>query len=267
MHMQRNLVSGVLCGLIFTLLLTGCSGGGDDATSTPPPVATSAEGLWTGTSDDGHTIAGVVLDDGTYWFLYFAAGNPSLVAGAFQGTGSGYNGAFSSSDGRDFNFEFASIFDVTVSARVVARRSFNGTLDYLLGGRSTFTSTFNADYDGIPEVGLVVGTYTGSILGISYTMMVSPSGAITLTNMQPGSSAGSSAGISVGCDFAGALFPRVHGNVYDISFTSVPVPGLQGCTRPTLTGIAYFDAATNKVYILALNSNRSGVFPFVGTKP
>lgn len=260
MHIQKKWV-GALFSLIFTLWLAGCSSGGGDGDAPAVPAGT-AEGLWTGTTGDGRTIMGAVLDDGTYWLLYSAVGNPALVADALQGGGSAQNGAFTSSNGRDFSDELLEINTVTVTARYVMRQGLSGTLTYQSRGASTFTSTFAHEYDGVPDIARVAGTYPGSVFGSPYTITVSPSGVITVTTQ--GGARVSLAGIQLGCDFTGALSPRPHGNVYDISFA--PSNNVILCTPETLTGVAFFDAATNKIYVLALNSSRSRVFPFTGTK-
>jgi len=235
-----------------------------------PLAATSADGLWTGTSDDGRTIAGAVLDDGTYWFLYSAVGNPSVVAGAFQGNGEGQYGTFTSSNGRDFYLERAGQFDATVTARYVMRQSFNGILTYsTVFGTSSFTSTFSPEYDRTPNLTPVAGTYTGSITSLlsshSFTVTVSDSGAFALLDeVGPAGSGGTTAGIITGCGATGTLSPRAQGNVYDITFTHTGNRGF--CHAEPYTGVAVFDVTANRLYILALDSNRRKVFPFMGTK-
>jgi hypothetical protein len=162
--MKRNWASGVLLSIFFTALFSACGsgGGGEEVPPTsPPPPATSAEGLWNGTSGNGRTTAGLVLDDGTYWFLYSVVGDPLVVAGAFQGNSSSQNGSFTSSNAKDFNLEGLGILDATVTGSYVMKQSLSGTIALLLGGQTTFNSTYNADYDLMPDVNLIVGTYTG----------------------------------------------------------------------------------------------------------
>jgi hypothetical protein len=254
MHMQRNWVGGVLFSLIFTLWLAGCSSGDGDA---PPPAAITgtAEGLWTGTTGDGRTISGVVLDDDTDWLWYSAVGQPSVLAGALQGSGRSQNGAFTSSNGIDFNFEGIGPFgplDAPLSASYVMRKSFNGVITYPTTTQTSFTSTFNTDYDVAPSVASLVGTYIGSSTtsGI-FTITIDPSGSITGT-------------FSV-CDYAGALSPRASGNVYNVSITAFGrICGGSGLLQ---TGVAWFDVATNRIFISTLN-RVNGIFSiiFLGTK-
>ena len=254
MHMQRKW-SGVLFSLIFTLLLAGCSsgGGGDDA---PPSAITgTAEGLWTGTTGDGRTISGVVLDDDTYWLWYSAVGQPSVLAGALQGSGRSQNGAFTSSNGIDFNIEGIGplvLLDAPLAASYVMRKSFNGVITYPTTTQTFFTSTFNTDYDATPSVASLVGTYIGpSTTSGIFTITIDPSGSIT--------------GTFSACDYAGALSPRASGNVYDVSITAFGrICGGSGLLQ---TGVAWFDVATNRIFISTLN-RVNGIFSiiFLGTK-
>lgn len=249
---------GLLVSIILILAssISAC-GGSDDSSSPPPPVsATSAEGLWNGTSGNGRTIAGLVLDNGTYWFLYSVVGNPSVIAGAFQGNSSSQNGSFASSNGKDINLEGLGTLDATVNGSNVMKQSLSGTIAYLVGGQTTFNSTYNTDYDLIPNTNLLVGTYTGSNATTGGTEIV------TVTLSSPSSITGSSAS---GCNFVGSFSPRSHGNVYDVSVTFAG--GVCSNGTSTVNGIAFFDAATKQLYSAALNSTRTNGFVYLGTKP
>lgn len=279
MHMQRKWSSGVLFSLLFTLVLAACSSGGGDSAA-PATAGPVPEGLWTGTTGNGRTISGVVLDDGSYWFLYAAVGTPALMAGTLQGNGSTSNGTFTSSNGLDFNNDlFQEKFDVTVTAPyVMQQQQLNGTLTYN-GGPVTFTSTFDPEYNVVPVIANVAGTYPGSVFGFPHTITISNTAPpfdniIVTTPPNTGYRTGVSvdvSGIELGCDFTGTLTPRSSGNVYDITLTPDPsnIVTFAHCNPATLTGVAFFDAATNnkKIYVLALNSGRNRVFPFTGTRP
>lgn len=263
MYMQKIRV-GVLGSLLFALLLTGCSSGGGDggnvAPTAAPPAAplpviiTTAEGLWTGTTGDGRTISGLVLDDDTYWLWYSAVGQPSVLAGGFQGSGLSQNGAFTSSNGIDFNLEGIGplgLVDTTLAANYVIRKSFNGVITYPTTTQTSFTSTFNTDYDAAPSVASLVGTYIWSSTSGIFTITIDPSGSI--------------AGTLQACIYTGTLSPRTAGNVYDVSITAGG--RLCGGTGLLQTGVAWFDAATNRIFISTLNRG-NGIFSiiFVGTK-
>lgn len=254
MRMQ-NKWAGSLVGIIVALLLAACSSGGDgDATSPPPPVASPAEGLWTGTSSSGGSVAGLVLNDGTYWFLYSKVGNPNVIAGVVQGTGSSQAGSFTSSNTKEFSLGIG-ILDATLAGSYVMKQSISGIITRAVGGQFTFNSTYNADYDLIPDVNLLVGTYTGSTATAGVTELV------TVTLSSPNLIAGSSPS---GCDFTGTFVPRSSGNVYDVSVTFAG--GVCSNGTSTVTGIAFFDAGTMTLYSAALNSTRTDGFIFLGSK-
>ena len=128
------LMSGLgACGNLASCLNSGLvavacgSGYGDrDFSSLPQPTATSAEGLWTGATPTGRTVGGLVLDDGSYWVFYTAIGNPNVLAGLVQGTGTSHSGSFGSSNTRDFNLEGAGIRAATMSGTYVPKKSFQG---------------------------------------------------------------------------------------------------------------------------------------------
>jgi len=240
-------------GLLLVVSLSACSGAGD--TSTPPPAtasATTAEGLWTGTTDTNRTVKALVLDDGVYWALYSEASNPSIIAGVVQGESSSQNGTFTSSNARDFNLQ-TGILEATINGSYAMKQSLNGTIAYQPGGQSTFTMTYNSDYDLMPNMNAAAGTYTGFVTASeTVTVIVSNNGAI-------------SGDSSTGCTFSGSFSPRNHGNVFDVIIT---FNGEPGCSigKATVNGIAFYDAGTKQLRSAALNNNRTDGFVFIGTK-
>ena len=148
----------VACGSLASCFNSGfvsvaCGGGyGDrDFSSLPQPAATSAEGRWTGATPTGRTVAGLVLDDGSYWLFYTARGNPTVVAGLVQGTGTSHSGSFGSSNTRDFNLEGAGIIEATMSGSYVPNKTFHGTIAYFNGDTENFTSTYDANSESTPK--------------------------------------------------------------------------------------------------------------------
>lgn len=282
MHMQRKWSSGVLGSLLFTLALTACSSGGGDSAA-PVAAVCTAEGLWTGTMA-GRTDNGAVLDDRTYWFLYSAVGAPTIMAGTLQGNCSTSNGTFTSSNGLDFFNGSPPVppekHAVTITGTYVMPPTLPSTLDGTVtypnagGGQSTFTSMFNSENSVTPVITDIDDIYSGSAFGFPHTMTISDVGVVTVTTppnlgYTTGTGPGVT-GIELGCDFTGTLSPRSQGgNMYDIVLTPSANIGL--CPSGLLgifTGVAFFDATDNKrIYVLALNSDRSRVFPFTGIRP
>lgn len=277
MHIQKKWVSGVLSSLLFTLLLAACSSGGGDSAAPVVPAGT-AEGQWTGTIA-GRAIAGVVLDNETYWFWYSEDGNPLNAAGALQGQwdSSTQNGTFASLNGKAFRNDTGDIDVVPVTGPYVMKQKLDGEVTFFAGpgGTATFTSTFDSEYDGAPDIASVAGTYTGSVSANSqitpgglyaYTIDVSASGTITVVATQVPPIANTSA-IELGCDYAGTLIPQSHGNVYNITLT--PSSTASTCTIAPLEGVAFFDTDPSltfatKIYVLVRNSTSTRAFSFMG---
>jgi hypothetical protein len=222
----------------------------------PAPVTNEASaGAWNGVTSTNRGISGVVLNDGTYYLFYSAAGVVESLGGFLQGTGSSATGTFVSPDTKDFNLEGPSLLDATLSATFTPRSAFNGSVSYPgAGGTGTFTTSFDADYDIKPSLASIAGTYTGQSAETltSVTMTVTGAGAIS----------GSSSG---GCTFTGSAAPRAVGNVYDITLRFGAAPcDLVGAT---LTGIALYDGTIRQLLAVGLNGSRSQGFIFLGSKP
>ena len=204
------LMSGlVACGSFANCFNSGfapvaCGGGygESDVSSLPQPTATSAEGRWTGTTPTGRTVAGLVLEDGSYWLFYTARDNPHILAGLVQGTGTSHSGSFGSSNTRDFNLEGAGIHAATMRGSYVPNKSFHATIAYFTGDTESFTSTYDADSESAPNLTLVAGTYAG-LRADNHTVTVTVDSAGTLSGHS-----------SDGCTVAGTLSPRAKGNVF-----------------------------------------------------
>jgi hypothetical protein len=244
--------------LAASVALTSCGGGGGGSASTapPPPDLGTAEGLWNGMTADNRSFSGLVLDDGTYWFLYTAVGNNAVIAGAVQGTGTSSSGQFASSNGLDFNLEGAGILNFTMAGTYTEKSKLGGTLTYT-SGTSSFTSTYGTDYDLVPSLATVAGTYSGQAVTANGVVEMA-----TVTIASGGAITGTSAG---GCSFTGSAAPRAKGNVYDISVTFGG--GVCDNGTSTVTGVAYYVAAQSGLVSTALNSGRTNGFIFLGTKP
>jgi hypothetical protein len=255
-----GLMSGlVACGSFANCFNSGfapaaCGGGYglSDVSSLPQPTATSAEGRWTGTTATGRTVAGLVLEDSSYWLFYTARDNPHILAGLVQGTGTSHSGSFGSSNSRDFNLEGTGIRAATMRGGYVPNKSFTGTIAYVTGDTESFTSTHDADSESAPNLTLVAGTYAG-LRSDNHTVTVTVDAAGTLSGHS-----------TDGCTVAGTLSPRAKGNVFHTSLTFEGGACRQG--TETVTGMAFYDSATHQLYSAALNPARTTSYLFLGTK-
>jgi hypothetical protein len=249
-----------ILGLLLFAGVSACSDGGGE---TPAPATTAlsahpAEGLWIGVIPNvnpnmNRAISGLVLDDGVYWILYSTAGDPSILEGLIQGSSSSQNGLFTSSDTKDFNLG-TGLLAATITGTYSAKQSLNGTIVYPQNNtQSTFTTTYDSDYELVPNMDAVAGTYTGLVTA-------SESATITVT-----STGGISGGTSTGCLFTGTFSPRAHGNVFNVTITFGAQPA---CTigPEAVNGIGYYDAGTKQLTSAALTIDKTDGFVFIGTK-
>jgi hypothetical protein len=254
------LMSGlVACGSLANCFNSGfapaaCGGGYSESNvaSLPQPTATSAEGRWTGSTSTGRSVAGLVLDDGSYWLFYTARGNPNVLAGLVQGTGTSHSGSLGSSNTRDFNLEGTGIRAATMRGSYVPNQSFHGTIAYFNGDTESFMSTYDTDSESAPNLTQVAGTYA-ELRADHHTVTVTVDASETLSGHA-----------SDGCTVAGTLSPRATGNEFQTSVTFGGGACPQG--TETFTGVAFYDAATNRLYGAALNHVRTDSFIFLGTK-
>ncbi len=254
------LMSGlVACGSFANCFNSGfapvaCGGeyGESDVSSLPLSTAISAEGRWTGTISTGRAVAGLVLEDGSYWLFYTAVGTPTVLAGLIQGIGTSHSGSFGSSNTRDFNLEGAGIRAATMTGSYVPNKSFQGTIAYVNGDTENFTSTYDADSELAPNVTQVAGIYAG---------LRTDQHTITVTVDSVGTLSGHG---SDGCTVAGTLSSLTQGNVFHTSLTFDDGSCRQGPV--TLTGVAFYDIATQRLYIAALNKARTTSYLFLGAK-
>ena len=261
MHVKQ--IQNRVFGLLLFVSLSACSSGGDTpAPSATAPSASPAEGLWTGTTNtNNRTVTGVVLNDGVYWLLYSAAGNPSLIAGVVQGNSSSQNGALTSSNATDFSVERAIpliTLKATVDGAYTTKQSLDGMVVYQNNAQAqdAFTTTYNSDYESAPDINAVAGTYTGPVAADeTVSVTVSPTGDIVGHSVigPPATQ----------CTFNGLFKPRSHGNVFDVTITFGPQDRCSNKSA-TVTGVGFFHAG--KLYSAALNSDKTNGVVFIGTK-
>jgi hypothetical protein len=243
-----------LLGIALMLSTSGC--GGDQTSDQNPtsPSASTAEGLWAGTTNTNRTLTTAVLDDGTYYFFYSSSVNTNQIAGVIQGTGTSNNGSFTSPNTKDFGIGVA-VQDATISADYASRQFLNGSIAYSGAGTVTFTSSYNTAYDTAPTVASLAGRYTGqagSSGGVqTATVTAAADGTFTGTEQS-------------GCTFTGTVTARIRGNVFDQSITFGGAPCF--FAGRTFQGIVHFDIPTRRLLAATPNNDRTDAAIFFGTK-
>lgn len=187
--------------------------------------------------------------------MYSADQNPSFITGALLGDTTTQSGNTISSSAKDFNVERPGVpvFDATLSGDYTTKQTLDGTILDQIGGKMIFTTTYDADYELVPDINAVAGTYTG---------LVASNETATVTVLVTGGLSGVSA---TGCQFTGFVSPRNRGNVFDVTMTFGPQNSCSNKTQ-TVNGVAFYDAGTKKLYSAALNGTKTNGIVFLGTR-
>jgi hypothetical protein len=235
-------IRGINALLAVVVAVSACGSGQENATGTP-------EGLWHGASGFGRSLNGLILDDGTFWFAYSAAGNASVLAGFFQGSSHFGVSNFSTWNNVDVNFLGTGVSDggVLFAAGYAQQAALSGVLDFRLQLPDTFNANYDSNYELTPALAAIAGDYSGSSAtpgGVEFS-----AATISLAGTILGSSAS-------GCTYTGAATPRAQGNVYNISITFDGGACFNGTA--TLSGVAYLDG--NVLTAMTLNGDRKKGF-------
>jgi len=218
----------------------------------PQTVDTAtAEGLYYGTINGVDSLAGIILDNGTFYVLYTGPGS-NVVAGVGYGDITSANGLFSSSNARDFSIGYG-VYPLFVSGTYVPQSSLSGALAEQ-GGSLSFTATYDQSYRQPASLSTLAGSYGGSVASSqgwqSATVAINASGSFV--------------GSAPGCSFSGTAAPRGAVKLYNVT---VHFQG-GGCLfgTSTLTGIGYLDTTGRQLYAAAPNAGRTDGFLFIGSK-
>lgn len=246
MNAPRQRVRSLVAALLAASLLVACGGGGDDGDAGPA----LASGAWRGTSDTGRDVAGVVLQDGSYYLLYSGPGTPATPGGFVQGTGRFQGDSFVSTDLRDYNVEGLGTQQGSLGADVWPGSALRARVS--TPARTQTFDTLAANDFAPASLATLAGSYTGQV-GFSLgfrpgTFTVTPGGVVS-TNIN-------------GCDIIGRTSPRAEGYVYDLTMTFGGAP----CVFPnvTFTGIAYVRGNQLRA-MLQEPARRQGIV-FAGTR-
>lgn len=244
--------------VLLLIALAGCGGGGGDDEATPTPIPSvvsgSPAGVYLGTTSTGRTAYAVVQEGGEFWLLYSQVGNPTLIVGAEQGTITASNGAMASN----------SILDVSITSAALSRGTMSGTYSpgKSAAGTVTFptqTIGFTATYDSRSATTATVANVVGRFAGTAVSAGGSSSSTLTVDSI------GDFAGLAGLCNFSGKVTPITGLNAYRITATF----GNSGsCAMPnqSVTGVAYYDPATRRIYSGGLNGPKTNGFIFAGVK-
>ena len=237
-----------LAAIGLTVLLAAC-GGGDSAA--PPTVA--AEGFWKRTAV-GDPVALVIL--GTGETLGVHTNSDGSIVGALYGNTTA-SGTTLSGSGKYFNIPSRTVTPGNYSGTFEAKSSIN-LAPFTASPGSPFLGTYTRkadDQSASASLETVAGTFVGvggsdsSLLPI-LSITISASGSITVPSF-------------LLCSVSGTATPHPGGN--NIFNVKMKFDGVL-CAGDFPTGIAFYDATTLQVVVMALNADQSDSFIFVGKK-
>lgn len=218
-----------------------------------PPAA---EGLYTGKLSSGTPFHMLVLEDDQYWGLYGSATSGMLRPyGFIQGQGASSNGAFSSSDMKDFGPSPA--VQGSVTGTYAALTSITGKVTMPTGAVDFTTSiignaTYN--YSGAPSLSDIAGNWRlSSSKGDLYTLSVAAGGGFS--------------GTATACSYSGSLAPRRSGkNVFDATWNFGA--GVCPLSGQAAGGVAFSylinEGATRELIVTGVNAGRTAGTSLVG---
>jgi hypothetical protein len=215
----------------------------------PSPIA----GFWGGTTGTGLMVYGIVLDDGSFYFLYIAPDSSSLKL--VQGTSTAANGAFQSNFAKSFEFSAVGLDanNAAMAGSYAAQSALSGTVT--LGESSdTFSTTYDNSYEQPASLPAAAGTYSGIVASTAGLQPIVLSLGTT----------GAISGFGAGCLFSGTVAPHGAVNVLDISISYSGATCSLGAQ--TVTGIAGYDDADRGIIVMAVDATRTAAFLFVGAK-
>jgi hypothetical protein len=225
---------------ILALLLSGCNESDDSY----------AEGLWVGTTGDSRAVSGLVLRDGRYYFFFSTVANDNISEVVAFGNSETDHGDLTSKSGIDFSVPGPGALNPASITGTYRQKNEMNLVIRSSGSLGTinFSVAYDSEYEDVPTLGLIDGSYTGvmTTLGVTENVLlqIDAQGDITGT------------GQSSGCTITGSAVPISEGNAYSISLDTGG-----GCAAASLRGHAYFRKSDSRLLLFVSNSARdNGVF-------
>jgi hypothetical protein len=237
-------------------------GGGPDVVFACLPAqsvgATTAAGVWVGTTSANETVRAIVLEDGTYYILYSKPGG-SADAGVIQGTASTSSGTLISSNARNFPVDDAEgLGRASSPASLSGTYTPGGTLQLVVTdyhGTRTFMATYVAGSGSPPSLAVAAAVYDG--------LSGHANGSHTTTAFSL-DAAGRLNGGNPNCQFTGSVTPRTSVDAFD--WTVQRAGGSCSFGVGPISGVMFYDEATRRIRGFAPFDGRTDQYDLMGTK-
>jgi hypothetical protein len=227
-----------------------------------------------------------VTSSGTFYTFYPSAANTALLTTADQGTLSFSGGVMSASTALEVNLPGSAtlgcgttaispkgVYSYNMTGGYTVGQNISGSLIYPTADANgyfdttTFSLSYNSDYQGVQNLATLAGTYTGNV----GTSQNSEAATFTISPASVPANGGNSLGVSLlsgtgvsGCAYTGSVSPLYKGNGYSVVITAGPSP----CLLPgqEFAGLIYLNTKTNILYSFAPNQARTDGIIFSGTR-
>ena len=239
------------------LVACGGGGGGDTAADQLPgggsggvAAKSTVEGFWRNTAPSGESATLVILENGETWGAFTTS---NAIVGALYGQTISDASTLSGS-GTEFEIG-GTATPINYSGTFTSERTMTFTNPTGLDGAPlTFGVAYGDDYKEPASVAVAEGKFSGAG-GVSVTVRAAGDlGLLTVDFTSPD------------CYATGSIVPRASGkNVFDATVTFTG----RGCAlgdKTTTKGIAYYNADTQDLLMLALNPAKDNGFIYIGSK-
>lgn len=248
---------------LLAVALTACGGGGGDSGSSSssgengnPPVTNAAvKGIYTGNTNQGQNVIGLVDKNNKFWFLYsppYSAGVTGFMTGNLTVSGD----KVKANNGKDFYFGGSTILNTSISGTVESEKTLNGVITYSPSNQVSFNTVYDPTLNNmVSDLETISGNYDGE----SATLYGIEVANLTISSIGSISGEGES-----GCSFSGSITPEEGTPYYKIDITFGESPCY--LANKSISGIAYYDIQEKTLYSVSENNERSNAVLFFGKK-
>ncbi len=294
---MRKIIGFQIVVASLAVLLASCGGGGSSSSSSSTSVIGHPQGVYKGTgqfaSGAGNTTFMLVENDDRYWIMYEDPKVPTAMVFADTGTGVETAETFNAAGDTDYTLLYddqnngsllpsgvtsgSTVTGYTLSMDYTNEKQIDGSV--LNGNKviSVIVPLFvTASNSSMASLSDVAGKFSGNVSSTLYTSALQTAAchlSLALTIGSNGKINGtlddcSGAGLPSQSTVTGTLTPRTDILAFDVSLTftadgsdSAPLDG------KTYTGVAYYDASTQYLHVVANTPSGTNAIGFVAKGP
>lgn len=293
---MRKIIGFQIVLAALAVLLVSCGGGGSSSSSSSTSVIGHPQGVYKGVgkfaSNAGNVTYMLVLNDDTYWIMYEDPKVPTAMMFADTGTGTETAETFNAAGDTDYTL----LYDDPSDSSLLPSGATSGStatgysleLDYtnekqidgsVLNGKkviSVIVPLFVTDSNSsMASLSDVAGKFSGNVSSTLYTSTLQGAGchlslALTIgSNGKINGTLDDCTGTSLPSTstVTGTLTPRSDILAFDVSLTFVAGSDSAPLDGKTYSGVAYYDASTQYLHLVANTPSGTNAIGFVAKGP